>query len=325
MSGQAYRDFERRLEQDDGLKDAVKDYQLIFEGFKGMKHRSLQQEISQWGPEGIAEEEELQISAYVEGSMDPATSRAFEEKMMADAGLKRRVAAARAVMQGFKGLQHEAFSREVAEWATALPGAAEKKEAKIVTLNPKKPNWWRLAAAATVLLLIATAFWLFSPFGQEAFSYTAFRETNYIEPATELIRGNEERLAAVFRNFAQEDYASVISFCLLVPPQDALFVTAQYLLGHSYYQTGRYQEAIDAFDQSLDPPAIGINYDRTHFNRDNAAWTRILGQLALAGKDPAPGVQQKLEVFLNSFLDTADRTDTYYQRAVELREELSAS
>jgi anti-sigma-K factor RskA len=179
LQGAQLQAFEQRLTTDANLRLAVKDYRTILEGFKGMRQEAGLEEIANWSLEEDPDEEDLLLMAYVEDRMAPAAREAFERAMARDPELKRQVESQQAILQGFKGMQQEAFAQEVGQWAEALPRAGQGPEAKIVSLKSKK-NSWQYAVAASVLILIAVAFWLVTPPGEDEFSYTAFRQENYI-------------------------------------------------------------------------------------------------------------------------------------------------
>ena len=318
------QEFEQRLTTDANLRSAVKDYQTILEGFKAMRQEAGQEEIASWSLEEDPDEEAVLLMAYVEGRMAPAARQTFEQAMARDPELKRQVESQQAILQGFKGMQHEAFAAEVGQWAASLPRAGKTPEAKIVPLTSKK-NSWRYAAAAAVLILIAAAFWMLAPLGGDNFSYTAFRQEHYILPADLMDRGNaEDALIAAARDFRQKNYSAAIEKLEPIPTADSLFVTARYWMGHSYYQLGQYSQAVAAFSESLQPSG-STSYDLSNFNRDNAAWTRILAQVALMDENPAPSFRQELQNFLTSFLENADPSDTYYANGIKLREALFSS
>lgn len=316
------QEFEQRLAADADLQSAVQDYQTILEGFKGMRHESLRQEIAHWDPKDDRSEMEAQLQAYVGGGLDETAAAAFEQKLADNPGLKQRLEAYQSLMEGFKGMQQESFSQEVANWAKSLPGAKDQEKAKVVSISKKKNMNRRYAAAAVLLALLGVALWLFNPFAGSGFSYSAFRQNNYLAPAPDaLVRGSGEELAVAARDFARGDYSSAAEKLSVISPQDELFVTARYLLGHTHYQLGQYRESLAALTQSLEPQP-NIDYDLRNFNRDNAAWTRILAQLALMENSQDAEQQQDLQYFLSSFMEFADRSDTYYRKAVELERQL---
>ncbi|PHN05610.1 hypothetical protein [Flavilitoribacter nigricans] len=322
LQGEQRQEFEQRLSAEPDLRSAVRDYRIILEGFKGLRHESTLQEISGWPLEATPDDQELLLMAYVEGTLDTDAREAFERTMDRDPDLRQRVETQMAISQGFKGLQHEAFAREVKGWAEALPGAETPKETKVVPLK-RKSNTWRYAAAAAVLLLIVAAFWLINVPGGEDFSYSAFRQENYIPPVDLTDRGNgEEVLAAAARDFNQGNYAASVEKLRTITSEDSLYVTARYWMGHGFYQLGQYDQAVAAFGQSLEPTA-GITYDLRNFSRDNAAWTRILAQIARVDGEEDPGLRRELENFLTDFLENADRSDTYYNKALELQRNLA--
>lgn len=320
LQGAQLEEFEQRLLSDPELRSAVKDYRTILEGFKGMRQQAAMEEFGNWGQEEDPDEEEVLIMAYVEGKMEPVSRKAFEQAMDQDAELKQKVDTQLAILQGFKGIQHEAFAQEVAEWADALPGSDQASPAKVVPLRSSS-GLWRYGAAAAVLVLIVAAFWLFSPGGGNDFSYTAFLEANYIAPVDPTDRGNsEDAIIEASRDINRGDYAAAVEKLQSINSTDSLFATAQFWLGHSYYQLDQYNSAVEALNQSLEAtPQLPAYY------RDNAAWTRILAYLAIWDNDPTVAAKRQLKTSLDAFLETANQSDTYYARGLALQEELMAA
>ena len=322
LTGEPLTEFERRLATDPELQSAVKDYRVILEGFRAMRYETTRREIAGWqiGLQPADEAHEL-LMAYLEGRLDEPSVAALEDHLAADPDLRERLTHLRTAIQGLKGMRQEAFSEEVKAWADALPAQPEAPAAKVVALPKKNSRVRRYAAAAILLALVAVSLWIFQPFDGADFSYTAFRQDNYVEPAPfALVRGNEATLGLAARAFARGDYDGAVESLLTIPASDSLFAIAQYLLGHSYYQSGQYRPAVEAFTQSL-AASSDDRYDLRDFNRDNAAWTRILAQMSLAEEDPRAGKQ--LQTFLSDFLEQADPADTYIDKARKLREQLS--
>jgi anti-sigma-K factor RskA len=315
------RAFEQRLAAEPELAAAVKDYRTILRGFQGLRHAATRQEIAGWNTAEDPDDEEVMIMAYVQGKMEPAVLEAFERAIARDAALKKRVEDQRAIMQGFKGLQHESFAEEVARWAASLPAAETQAETRVVPLRSRSGRW-RYAAAAAVLVLIAAAFWLLAPGGEDPYSYTAFLEENYIEPADPADRGEAQAvLSMAIQDFNRENFDAASESLRAVPAEDSLFVLARYWLGHSLLKAERYQDAASAFGESLTAANDGA-YDLTTFNRDNASWSRILAQLGVWNEDQSPAAREQLRSLLDTFLETADRSDTYYERGLQLQEYL---
>lgn len=323
LQGEQRQEFEQRLTTDPELRLAVKDYRTILEGFKGMRHETSREEISSWSLEDEQDDEELLVMAYLEGNMPTAARKNFEQAMAQDPKLKRKVESQRAILQGFKGLKHESFAQEVEQWAETLPGADQMSETKVVPLK-RKTNSWRYAAAATVLILVVVAFWLLTPSGGSDFSYTAFRQESYIPPVDLTDRGSaQETLTAAARDFNQQNYTAAVEKLQIIGAEDSLYVSARFWMGHSYYQLGDYQRAVETFSLSLTPPTAKT-YDLRNFSRDNASWTRILAQLARIDKNTGVPLKQELENYLTTFLENADQSDAYYAKGIALQQALSA-
>lgn len=320
------QEFEQRLNDEPEFKAAVRDYQVILEGLKSMGHEATLEEISKWKTEEEGEEEDSQlVSAYIADSMDKTARAEFERRMAEEPSLKEAVADQEIVVAGFKGMQHEAFSEEVAVWAKELPGNPQQPtEAKTVKLK-RSVRLRRYSAAAAILLLLIAAFWWLD-LGGNRFSADEFRAENYIAPIALGDRGDAEaELEAASRDVSAGRYAEAVEKLRVIGTDDALYVKARFWLGHAYYRLNNYEAAVEAFTQSLEPPVNTQQYDLAGFDHDNAAWTRILAQLARLKDADRARRRQDLDYFLVSFLEKADRADSYYKKALQLQEAIGGN
>lgn len=312
------RDFEQRLLAEPALQAKVKDYQVILQGLKGLQHEAFHREVAGWELEDRSEKEQGEIMAYLTGEMGEEDKIIFKTRLTVDPELARKLGELRPLAEGFKAMRHEGFENEVKGWANGLTTKKTKPAAKVVPLAKRRNQWWRYAAAAILLALIAVAFWQLGPslFGEQ--DLTAFQQQNYIAPAAAVERGSKTMLEEGVTAFEKGNYTLAVSALQSITAEDSLFVTAQYYLGHAQFKMERYREATAAFSQSLDAVENGRTYQLGDFNADNAGWTRVLAQLAQSnGQDDTV-----LYRLLAEFLDQADRTDVYYQKALELEERL---
>lgn len=309
--------FEKEMAENTDLQAAVSDYRLILEGFRGLRHEHFEQEIAGWDTDATADKGTELILAYLQDRLDADERRHFEQRLQQDKDLAERVATYRTMLQGFRGLEHENFQAQAATWAQKLPLSNAPKRKKVVKLIARQP-WWQYAAAAVIVALLTAVIWLWTPTLRSGSPIT-FRLENYIAPGSDaLIRGQTTALSNAARYFAKTDYELALQELAAITPQDSLYVQAKFLAGHSYYKLARYTEAVEAFSQAL-APGRESSYAVQNFNRDNAAWTRILAQMALTSAGAEP---ETLEQMLEDFLATANQADTYYSKALALQKRM---
>jgi anti-sigma factor RsiW len=319
---QQRQDFEQRLSTDSDLQLAVKDYQTILEGFKGIKHHVFEQEVGTWDTEEELDEEGGQILAYLQNKLNPSEKEAFENRMVSEPQLAEKVTNFQPLMEGFKSLRQDDFAAEVSEWAKELPSLESAPEAKVVPISNRRFKWRSYAAAAILLAVVAASIWLIGSFSDPNAAYMAFREANYIQPGVEAIRGEEETLSQAEVYLATGKYPAAVELLQSILREDSLFVEAQYLLGHAYYQMDEYQLAITTLSQNQ-VLSQGSTAANRQINPDNAGWTLIMAQLALFEQTADLTAKENLLNTLSTFLDAADRNDTYYAKALKLEQLLN--
>lgn len=318
LPGQQRQAFEQELAGNTSLQEAVADYRLILEGFRGMRQEYFHREVRQWHEADIPEATDEKIMAYLQDRLDEQERQEFEKEMAQDAEFAQRVATYRTMLQGFRGLEHEDFQAQATIWAQDLPLATKTpRPKKVIKLLARQP-WWQYAAAAVVVALITAMIWLWAPIANGG-NPTAFRLENYIAPgANALVRGTATTLSEAARFFAKTEYEQALNTLGTITADDSLYLQARFLAGHSHYQLTQYSQAIAAFDEVL-TPAFPERYNLRTVNRDNAAWTRILAQMALTTTGADPGILRQM---LTDFLATANRSDTYYAKALALEQRL---
>jgi anti-sigma factor RsiW len=319
LTGPQHRDFEQRLLAEPALQAKVQDYRIILQGLKGLQYEAFQREISAWEVEEEMDEDRLLIMDYLAGDLSPAERIAFEQRLINEPALAQTLAEHRTLAAGFKAMRQADFENEVLEWSKNLPVAETDKTAKVIPLAKKRNTWWRYATAAVLLALLAVAIWQLGPVASGGPDLTAFSRDNYIAPAAIIERGNEATLDRAVAALESGDLIAAEVALKTISSADSLYATAQYYLGHTYYRSQRYVEAVSAFTNSLNAAAGSSNYNLADFNPDNAAWTRILAYLAASEETS----DSTLRSYLADFLDQADRSDVYYQKARELETLLS--
>ncbi len=105
------------------------------------------------------EEQEIQrserILTYVQGAMSPAERAAFEQDMATDPGLRAEAEAAQAVTAALRNEPELRFRTLVSRVSADQERTAVGGNAPPVIPIGRKPNWGWMAAAASVLVLVA--------------------------------------------------------------------------------------------------------------------------------------------------------------------------
>ncbi|MEZ4992594.1 MAG: hypothetical protein R2824_19385 [Saprospiraceae bacterium] len=318
LTGPQRRDFEQRLLAEPALREKVQDYQIILQGLKGLQYEAFRREVAGWEPEEEIDDDRILIMDYLTGQLSPEAHAGLEHRLINEPELARRVEEYRTLAEGFKAMRQRDFEAEVRAWSKDLPADNKEDQARVVSLNRKqRAGWWRYAVAAVLLALLAVAIWRLAPGSGSGLDLTAFRQDSYIAPQTAIERGEEASLDQAKTAIGKGNYSEAERVLLSVPSEDSLYVSAQYFLGHTYYKIKRYDAAVSAFTESLNASQNGSYYLKD-FNLDNAAWTRILAYLAASNDTTDP----TLRSYLTEFLDQADPTDLYYQKARVLESEL---
>ncbi|MCB0376563.1 MAG: hypothetical protein KDD04_11635, partial [Sinomicrobium sp.] len=273
------RDFEQRLLAEPALREKVQDYQIILQGLKGLQYEAFRREVAGWEPEEEIDDDRILIMDFMSGQLSPEAHADFEYRLINEPELARRVEEYRTLAEGFKAMRQQDFEAEVRTWSKDLPSGKEEDRARVVSLKRKHGiGWWRYAAAAVLLVLLAVAIWRLSPISGSGLDLTAFRQDSYIAPQTAIERGEEATLDMAKTAIGKGDYNEAERVLRSVSSGDSLYVPAQYFLGHTYYKMERYDAAVSAFNESLNA-SQNESFNQKDFNRDNAAWTRILAHM----------------------------------------------
>jgi anti-sigma factor RsiW len=182
--------FERRLEQDAGLRSDVATYQQLFQGLRALSTEQLSRDMRSWHfSEGVDQEE--QMIAYLQGELGEEESRQFEEKIKADKKLALEVERQRALEKGFQSIKVDALANEMRSW---------REDAKVRPLNRQRGGRLlvlrRIAAAAAValiLLFVGGKWYANSQFGRSALTEVHFKEV-FLDESTLSSTGQAKEL-----------------------------------------------------------------------------------------------------------------------------------
>jgi len=169
------------------------------------------------------------IEAYVDERMSVEDRRQFEARLQTDAELKKEYDAYRSTMK-------------LLEWM-----ATDELQEQADTPNKNRRKVWWVVAAAVIIALLGTILYI-----NFAFSAKDLAETAYVTPnfSTILRSGSINTTEdEAIQTLLQNNYDEVIAMLSNVSDTNA---AAQYILGHTYWKTADYANAISAFENVLE-------------------------------------------------------------------------
>ncbi len=246
MDAPEQAEFDRLLAEDETLRTAVDDYRSLFGGFRQMRETAFVQQMNQWNEEWQSTDEVEWMEAYVKGDLHADLQAKLKKRIEKDVTLVEKEAEYRQLLDGFSGMQEQAFANKLQEWDKSHP-----EDKKPATVRSLRPIFIRIAAAASVLLLIGVGFnW----YAENNYTGTTLAAEYYQEPSTGNTLGGEAKKDELMKLF-----------------DDA----------HREYNQGQYDAAIGLFDNLLVTLADSKLEDsaRKYFE-ENAFWTRALALIA---------------------------------------------
>ncbi len=274
MAAPERADFDRLMAEDETLRAAVSDYSTLIGGFNQMKEVAFQAQMQEWNQAWASSDEAEWIEAYVKGDLHPELENKISARLKTDTALATRVAEYKQLISGFSSMQDQAFANKLQEWDKSH--AEDKKPATVRSL---RPVFMRIAAAASVLLVLGIGFnW----YAQNNYTGTILAESYYQEPSTGNTLGGENSKDQLMELF-----------------EDA----------HREYTQGQYDAAVRNFDNLLVTLADSDLEDsaRKYFE-ENAFWTRALALIA-QGEDLT---RAKASLYV-----IANNPDNEYQKKAE--------
>ena len=178
--------------------------------------------------------------------------------------------------------------------------------AKRVTM---RPMWVRLAAAASVALLLG---WFSMQWASRDYSDEAIFAAQYEAPATSTFRAGTtiyNPLETGFKALENNDLQAAEDFFKSVSPDHERYAEEQYYLGHSAGQLGHYDIAIAAFQASIERREARF--------KEKAEWNLFLTYIAVGQTDRAD-----FQNLLNRIAD--DPNHAYQKRAEALQGKLGS-
>ncbi|MCB0581541.1 MAG: tetratricopeptide repeat protein [Phaeodactylibacter sp.] len=280
LSAEERKTFDARLQSDSSFRTQVSDYQLIFEGFRGMRQERFFQEARGWKGELLADSRIGDVEAfraYLSGAMPESEKAAFEARLGQDPALAARLEEYRLLLAGLKAMRAEAFYRQAEAWAKELemapPAQAKKPAVKFLW-----PRAVRYAAAAVLVLALAFAgmkYYALSNYSTDALIAQNYHPRN--TPAT--LSGREDLFREGFNAYSEKDFPAAIAFFSRIPEENPRYAEAQLFLGYACFESGRYPAAVQAFQRAAD----------AHDQRfsENAEWHLLLSRFRENPASPA--------------------------------------
>jgi tetratricopeptide (TPR) repeat protein len=240
------------------------------------------------------------IEAYLDGSLQGAGRKEFEQRLQQEEALANQLALHREVDLRLEAMQKEQLT---ADWKAHL----EEHKASGTGGKSARLPYRSLAIAATVLVLIAAAWWVFRPvssavladnyWDQSAqFAYTDIdRSTDPNTPDANTVR-------QAYKQFQSGDFAlTVQTIQSISQPTDELLL----LQGAAHFKLGNYQAAQTSFQSVLDQPQSLV--------KDEARWYLALVLLKNNDKKAATALLQEIVAKQSWNVD----------RAIELLDQIS--
>lgn len=274
----------------------------------------------------------IQLRKYAKGELDEVAREALEAALQEQPELREELEMTRALIQAterferqrildiLEGLdtqpEHPTFFQSVHQRIRALGEYLRD-------LFYPRPAYGTLARiAAALLVLVAAIYWFSHPTPSD--SLIAFQTDAYISAPAPPGMGSRRSsagsspLALALRDYKLKQYQKSLEALGTIMPEDSLYLYAVLLEGHNYYKLGDQEAAIRSFNRFEEQYRQPGHAFKPHM-LDNARWTRILAMLAQYRKTNSPEQKEMLLRAVDGFLEVANRADTYYEKAKELK------
>lgn len=249
------------------------------------------------------------VEQYAQNTMPEADRRVFEAELAANPELQEALdlyqLGQEVIEQGVAAqlrMQLQGWDKSGSDTAAAAPTMTAGR------VN-MRPMWIRLAAAASVALVIG---WFSVQWAGQHYSDEAIFAGQYETPDPSTFRSGtamENPLEPGFRALEDNNLQAAENFFKNVSPDQERYAEAQFYLGHTATQLEHYDLAIDAFKTC-------IQYNEVKF-REKAEWNLLLTYVAAERTDD-PDFQN----LLNSVAGTEHHS--YRREATQLKRELES-
>lgn len=250
------------------------------------------------------------LDQYATGSMSDPERAAFELELKENPELREALALYReseaVIEQSIENNLRQQFQSWAAADHTTQPIATGKPEAKVISLRTVVTRW----AVAASVLLVAGFFYLYQ--SSQNLSDQSLFAANYEAPEDGPVRGDAAPVDPISQGaeaFNNKNYAVARTFFNQIPATDAPYAEAQYYLGHIALQQQQYDDAITAFEKT-------VQANDTRFT-DKAQWNLVLTYLA-ANRTEDAGFKALLATL------AGDVNHSYYEQAKALEGKLGS-
>ncbi len=226
------------------------------------------------------------IEDYLFGDLSEAEKKQFEADIATNTDLKKEVNLHKMEHQTMELIAQKDLKAQLNQWKQEKNAPAEKKEAKIVSINRTRKLLVRFAAAASVLLLVGVFAGNLLTTDNATLADSFFEETAISDRAN---KGEVSNLPEVLIPGVQAmqagDYQKAVDlFAQINDP--AHQATAQILQAECYFQLKNYQNTITISNQLINSTDDSI--------QEKAAWYLILSHLALEDTTKAKELLQPI-------------------------------
>jgi tetratricopeptide (TPR) repeat protein len=247
------------------------------------------------------------VEQYEQGLMPEAERSAFEAELASNAELRQALELYRLGQEVIEQGVETQLRRQLQGWAASDTGtAAAPLTARRVTM---RPMWMRLAAAASVALILG---WFSIQWVSRDYSDEALFAAQYEAPDTGTSRSGvtlDNPLETGFKALENNNLQAAEDFFKSIQPDNERYAEAQYYLGHTAGQLKHYDLAIAAFQSS-------IQRNEAKF-QEKAEWNLLLAYLAAGQTDNAD-----FQNLLNRI--AGDPNHAYQKRAEALQGKLGS-
>ncbi|MEN0003642.1 MAG: tetratricopeptide repeat protein [Bacteroidota bacterium] len=236
-----------------------------------------------------------QIDDYVRGKLQGKTRQAFEDQLKQDAKLAEQVEEQKILIDGITAFGQNELKAHLKTIHEDLFQQKQPAKAKV-----RRLNWRPLAAAASVALVAAVAYWAF--FAQP--NYEQLYATNFEPYAVNFnnrATDSTEETLQIQTFYSQQNYTAALPGLERLAQAEPQRTRVQLALAITYLAEGQAEQALGALNLVEDP-----------LLEDVVAWYQALAHIRLGEKAAAKEVLQQL----------ASTTGNYQAKASILLEEL---
>ena len=226
------------------------------------------------------------VEQYTLGTMPPAERAAFEAELATNTELRDTLDLYRLGQEVIEQGVEASLRSKMQGWASAET-AAPPMTASRVNL---RPMWIRLAAAASVVLVLG---WFSVQWSSRNYSDEALFAGQYATPEASTFRSGaamENPLEPGFIALEDKQWKAAENFFKTVSPDQERYAEAQYYLGHAALQLGHYDLAKDAFQSCIRKNEVKFS--------EKAQWNLLLTYVA-AGETDDADFRQLLDAIRN--------------------------